>query len=88
MWNVSYRPELLKFVKKLDNKTQESIKNYIKKISDTKDPKVFGKPLSANLKGFWRYRVGDYRIICEIRKNELIILVIDIEHRSRVYKAK
>lgn len=88
MWKVIYRPGILKFIEKLDNKTQENIKSYVKKISNLADPDRFGKPLSANLKGLWRYRVGDYRIICDIRKKELVILVIDIGHRSKIYKGK
>ncbi len=88
MWKILYRQQSLKFVKKLDNKSQENIQNYIEKISETKNPEDFGKPLTGNLKGFWRYRVGDYRIICEIRKKELIVLVIDIGHRSKIYKEK
>ena len=87
MWKVSYRPELLKFIKKLDSSTRKDIQNYIKKISNTKNPQTLGKPLSGNLKGFWRYRVGDYRILCELRKKELIILVIDIGHRSKIYRS-
>jgi mRNA interferase RelE/StbE len=45
-----------------------------------------GKPLTGSLKGYWRYRVGDYRIICELRDEELLILVIEIAHRREVYK--
>ena len=49
------------------------------------NPIMFGKPLSANLKGFWRYRVEDYRIICDVRDKELVVLVVKIGHRSKVY---
>lgn len=86
IWTIVYRPGLLKSIRKLDNKTQESVRNYLEKIANTKNPEDFGKPLSGNLKGFWRYRVGDYRIVCDIIKKELVILLIEVEHRSRVYK--
>lgn len=50
------------------------------------DPRVHGKPLSSNRAGEWRYRVGDYRIIADIKDQELIILVIAIGHRRDVYE--
>lgn len=47
-----------------------------------------GKALSGNKAGFWRYRVGDYRIICDIEDEELVILVVEVNHRSKVYKTR
>ena len=44
-----------------------------------------GKALSSNKTGFWRYRVGDYRIICDIEDAVLVILVVEVNHRSKVY---
>ncbi|MBM3579302.1 MAG: type II toxin-antitoxin system RelE/ParE family toxin [Alphaproteobacteria bacterium] len=84
MWQTIYQPQAIKVLKKLDNTAREKILDYLENV--TLHPESFGKPLSKNLKGFWRYRVGDYRIICDLRKNELIILVIDIGHRSTIYK--
>lgn len=86
MWQIKYQPQTLKFLKKLDHPSQERILDYLEKLSATKNPESFGKLLSANLKGFWRYRIGDYRVICDIRKHELVILAIDIGHRSSIYK--
>ncbi len=88
IWKIEYLPDPKKFLNKLDSSVKIQIFSYLRKISLTEDPTSFGKPLSSSLKGFWRYRVGDYRIICEIRKKELIILVIDIGHRSKIYKNK
>ena len=50
-----------------------------------RDPRRFGKALKANLAGLWRYRVGDYRVLCELRDNELVVLVIAVGHRRDVY---
>ena len=47
---------------------------------------IFGKALEGSLQGFWRYRVGKFRIICKIDNNKMIIVVIDIDHRSKIYK--
>lgn len=51
----------------------------------SQDPRHLGKPLSGNLREFWRYRVGDYRLICKIQDDHLLILVVRIAHRSQVY---
>lgn len=88
MWEIRYQPQVLKFLKKLDRQSQEKILDYLEKIAAAKNPESFGKPLSANLAGFWRYRIGDYRVICDIRKKEFIVLVIDIGHRSNIYKIR
>ncbi|MBU6140465.1 MAG: type II toxin-antitoxin system RelE/ParE family toxin [Proteobacteria bacterium] len=84
MWQITYQPRTIKTLKKLDSASREKILNYLENASQS--PEAFGKALSNNLKGFWRYRVGDYRIICDLRKKELLVLVIDIGHRSAIYK--
>ncbi|MFR6141843.1 MAG: type II toxin-antitoxin system RelE family toxin [Finegoldia sp.] len=82
---VIYSEKSLKSLKKLDKQVQKMIINYMDKISQLDEPRVRGKALSANLKGFWRYRVSNYRIICEINDNKLIICVVDVDHRRKVY---
>ena len=49
------------------------------------NPRATGKALQGEFSGLWRYRVGDYRLICEIRENELVILVLEIGHRKNIY---
>ena len=83
MWKISYETQVVRFLKKSDKLLQIQILKYLQKISA--NPKSFGKALSANLKGLWRYRVGDYRIICHLKEKEVTILVIDIDHRNKVY---
>ena len=73
--------------KKLDRYTQKMIKAWIEKnLVDCKDPRVQGKGLTANRSGQWRYRIGDYRFICLIEDNKLVILALSIGHRSDIYK--
>ena len=73
--------------KKLDHYTQTMIIAWIDKhIDGTNNPRSTGKTLTNNLKGLWRYRIGDYRLICEIHDNELIILALTIGHRREIYK--
>ena len=72
--------------KKLDRYTQRMIKSWIdKNLIGCSDPRQHGKGLTANRSGQWRYRIGDYRLICEIQDNELIILALSVGHRREVY---
>lgn len=55
-------------------------------IYNTDNPRVYGKALDGNLRGLWRYRIWDYRIICEIQDEKLIVLALEIGHRKDIYK--
>ena len=84
MWTIKFSKEAEKQMKALDQNTAKIIQKHLRdKISQ--NPTKFGKALVANLKGFWRYRIGDYRVICDIKDRELVILVIKIGHRSKIY---
>lgn len=85
-YKLLYTEKSLKVLKKLDKFTQKLITKYMRDVEKLEEPRYRGKALSANLKGYWRYRVGDYRIICKIEDEELIILVIDLDHRKKIYK--
>ena len=86
-YQVKFSESFNKEFKKLDHYTQTMIIAWIDKhIDGTDNPRNTGKALTNNLKGLWRYRIGDYRLICEIRDNELIILAMTIGHRREIYK--
>ena len=73
--------------KKLDRYTQRMIKAWIEKnLVDCTDPRAHGKGLTADRSGQWRYRIGDYRLICLIEDDKLVILALSIGHRSDIYK--
>ncbi len=80
-----YSKKAQKQFKKLDSAIQKRIKVYTQELQTLENPRDRGKALVGNFAGFWRYRVGDYRIVCEIIENELMIYAIDIAHRSKVY---
>ena len=87
---MSYRIETTaKFdreFKKLERYTQKMVKAWIEKnLIDCDDPRAHGKGLTANRSGQWRYRIGDYRMICQIEDSKLIILALTIGHRSNIY---
>ena len=76
-----------KAFKKLDRQTQRIIKAWIdKNLMGCENPRIHGKGLTANRSGQWRYRVGDYRILADIRDDEIVLVLIDVGHRSRIYK--
>jgi mRNA interferase RelE/StbE len=81
-FSESARRELFK----LDRQAQKDIVAYLEQRIATKEgPRRFGKPLKAELAGLWRYRVRDYRLICQIKDDVMIVLVISVGHRKNVY---
>jgi mRNA interferase RelE/StbE len=85
-WTIEYDPGALDDLKKLDRSIQREILDYMdNRIARAEDPRDFGKPLRGSKFGFWRYRVRDYRIICEIQERRLVVLVVAVGHRSTVY---
>ena len=87
MYQVKFSENALHEMRKLDKPTARVIKKWVvKNLVDTMDPRLHGKPLTGNLKGIWRYRVGDYRLFAEIRDNELIIFLFEVAHRREIYK--
>ena len=80
-------PRPLGHLKKLDKSVQTIILKWIKKnLVDCNNPKAHGKALVGNKKGFWRYRVGNYRLLCNIHDDVLTILVLEVGHRSEIYR--
>ena len=88
MWSIAFADKAKKQLAKADGKTKERILDFLYQEELRISPKIFGKNLRGTLKNFWRYRVGDYRIICQLKNAELVVLVIEIGHRSNVYKIK
>ena len=75
--------------KKLDRYTQRMIKAWIEKnLVECENPRLHGKGLTANRSGQWRYRIGDYRLICQINDNKLVILALSVGHRRAVYNCE
>lgn len=73
--------------RKLDKYTQKIIRAWIDKyLVDCEDPRAHGKGLSANRSAQWRYRIGDYRLICLIEDEKLVILALSVGHRSEIYR--
>lgn len=85
-YKVEYTERAIKELQKLDKYTRQMIFSWIDKhLSQCENPRAHGKALTANRKGQWRYRVGDYRIIAELQDDKIVILVLTVGHRSVVY---
>ena len=90
-WMKTYKVELSDRFKrefrKLDKYTQKILRAWIdKNLVDCENPRAHGKGLTANRSGQWRYRIGDYRLICSIEDDRLVILALTVGHRSEIYK--
>ena len=82
---VVYLEKARKQLSKLDNPAKRRILDYMDDVARLENPRERGKMLIGNMLGLWRYRVGDYRILCKIRDEELVITVVEVGHRREVY---
>jgi len=86
-YKVVFTEKAKKQLKKLDKCVASLIVGWIERnIEGCENPRVYGKSLTGNRGGQWRYRVGDYRLICEIKDDEIIVLVLEVGHRRHVYE--
>jgi len=86
-WIVKLDTHAIRQLRKLSKIMQRRITSFLQKhIQHSVNPRNSGKPLVGHMSGLWRYRIGDYRIVCKIKDNELTVLVINIGHRKNVYK--
>jgi mRNA interferase RelE/StbE len=86
-WVYRFDERALKELRKLGKQAQRDIVAYLdERVTGKGDPRRFGKGLKADLAGLWRYRVGDYRILCQIKDGELLVLVVAVGHRRDVYE--
>lgn len=86
-WRLVFSKRADKQLAKMDAGVRRIIVSWLmKNIEDCENPRAHGKGLTGNHSGGWRYRIGDYRVLCEIKDNELIVLALEIGHRRSVYK--
>ena len=86
-WTIEYSETALKQLRKLDRSISHKIVDYLaNRIALLEDPRSEGHALTGGLKGHWRYRVGDYRIVCEVKDQVLLVFVLKIGHRREVYR--
>ena len=87
VWTINYTDSALKELRKLDRQQAKRVLDFIdKRIAVLDDPCTRGKALTGPLGDLWRFRVGDYRIICYIQDAELVVLVVKVGKRGDVYR--
>lgn len=87
MWRLEFSKRADKQLAKMDPGVRRVIVSWLlKNIDGCEDPRAHGKGLVANHSGEWCYRIGDYRVLCEIRDEELVVLAIEVGHRRSVYE--
>jgi mRNA interferase RelE/StbE len=85
-YELTYASGVVKQLKKLDRAAARRILDYMDRVAELGDPRSRGKGLSGELRGIWRYRVKDYRVLCRIDDVDATIHVVDAEHRRRIYE--
>ena len=87
-YQVELTDRARKLLDKMDSQVSRRIKKWINdNLEGCENPRLYGKALTGNLKGYWRYETGDYRIVADIRDNKLIILITKIGHRREIYRS-
>jgi len=86
-WKIEWDDRARKELRKLDHPIQKEILKYLRnRIEGSKDPRIFGESLFGNKQGLWRYRVGNYRLICKLEDHTFVVFVVSIGHRKEVYE--
>lgn len=87
MYGLRYGKQALKTLRKMDRFDARLIMDWMTAhIEGCQDPRVWGKGLTGNRSGLWRYRVGDYRVLCEIDDGELVVRAVELGHRGEIYR--
>ncbi len=86
LWKVEFTETADKQLASLDKPDRERIRHYTKDIEALPNPRMRGEALSGDLSEFWKYRVGKYRLICRLKDSQLLVLVVKIGKRDKVYK--
>jgi len=85
-WDFEISPPAIRHLADIGPSAAEDILSFLeKRVRGTADPTAFGKALRGDLKGYWRYRVKDYRILCRIEHHRIVVVVVSVSQRSTVY---
>ena len=84
-WTLEFARSALNDLRSLDRPTQQRIRTFLEEgVVTLQDPRSLGKPLKGELCEYWRYRVGNYRVICELQDERIVVLVLRIGHRKAI----
>jgi mRNA interferase RelE/StbE len=87
VWKIEITRTAERQINKLDAPAQKSIVRFLReRLKSAANPRQWGKPLHRDKRGLWRYRVRDYRLICDIQDEKITVLVLEVAHRKDVYR--
>ncbi len=87
MWLIEYNDVAEASILSLDKPIRQRVLAFMgERVAASENPRVLAEPLQGELKGLWRFRVGDYRIICDIAERVRVVEVLEVGHRSRIYR--
>lgn len=84
-FKVEYTETALRQLRKLDRQVARRLIDYLDELAALDDPRNRGKGLTGDRAGVWRYRVGDYRVLCQLLDAEMVILALEVGHRGSIY---
>jgi mRNA interferase RelE/StbE len=86
-WTIEISRTAERQITKLHRQAQQAIVRFLReRLAGTDNPRQWGKPLQGEKRGLWRYRVGDYRLICDIQDGRITVLVLQVGHRKDGYR--
>jgi len=86
-YKIDYSQDARKQLKKLDKQVSTRVFKWLEdRVVGCNNPRLWGEALVGEFTGLWKYRIGDFRLICEIKDYQLVVLVIELGHRKEVYK--
>lgn len=86
-WTVEFQKSAAKQLRGLDRAVQRRILRFFRdRVVTSDDPRNLGKALTGDKGGLWRYRIGDYRAICKLEDDRLVVLVLEVGHRREIYR--
>jgi mRNA interferase RelE/StbE len=87
VWRIEFTDIGERALLRLDKPVRERILSFLRsRVAALDDPKAIAEPLTGELRGLWRFRVGAYRVVCDIQGKVMTVLVLDVDHRKQVYR--
>ena len=86
-YKIEFEERAFEDFSKLDGSVKKQIQKYLDKLAMRQNPRTLGEPLQENLSAYWKYRVGDYRLVAEIKDDVLVVLMLAVGHRRDIYKS-
>ena len=85
-YTVKFSPRALRKLKRMDANNYERLVHWVENhLEGTETPRQYGEALTGDLRGLWRYRVGNYRLVAQIEDDKLIVLMVKIDKHEDIY---